>query len=59
MHVCANVIREIKHPFQDNAYSLIMHTLYKHVFLDFLSCDSVLMYLCVQLTWHRVEHPIA
>ena len=27
-HVCAHVISEIKHPFQDNAYSIIMHTLY-------------------------------
>ena len=27
-HVCTSIIREIKHPFQDNVISLISYTLY-------------------------------
>ena len=37
-----------------------MHIRYIPVgFLIFSSCRTIFMFLCAQVTWRRVEHPIA
>ena len=47
-HVRVRVISEIKHPFQDNANSLVMRTLYTHQIISFFIMWDYVFYVFVR-----------
>ena len=56
--VCACVISEIKYPFQDNANSLIMRTLYTRQIVSFFIMWDYVFCFCAQVMWQSLERSI-
>ena len=58
-HVCVNVCARACVN-KDFRYLLICVLLiHARIHLHFLSCGTIFMFLCAQVTWHSVEHLIA